>query len=119
MHINSVVAGAVEISRQRPKDALQVRRTAGRVVPWITDLISRRRIKRQRVAIAVRRSIERHPRVYAVVERPLDNIGELTVSSRRQHPPAPHHVADGGTALSISAEIRQFVGITEGLPIGP
>src|SRR5262249_49963357 len=32
-------------------------------------------------------------------------------------PPVPHHVANGGTTLSIRTKIRQFVSISERFPI--
>src|SRR6202011_5206577 len=74
VHIDSVAAGAVEISRQRTEGALQIRRTTSRVVPRVADLISGRGIESQRVAIAVHRSIQRHSGIYPVIECTLNHI---------------------------------------------
>src|SRR5208337_14542 len=105
MHIDSVRTGAVEISRERPECALQVRGTAGHVVPGIPDLIASRWIEGQRIAIAVERAVERHPRIDSVIQSALDDIGKLCVPGCGKHAPVPHHVADGGTTLAVRAEV--------------
>src|SRR5579864_9772550 len=117
MRINSVRAGAVEVSRKRPEGALEIRRTARYVVPGIPDLISRRWIKSKRVPIAVQRAVKRHAGIDSVIQGTFHDVGELCVTGGGQHSPVPHHVADGGTAFPVSAEIRQLVGVSEGLPV--
>src|SRR5262249_28981069 len=77
MDVQAVFAGAVEIARQGREGALEIRRAAGGVVPGIADVLARRRVERQRIAIAVQRAFERHARVDAVVQRTLDDVGEL------------------------------------------
>src|SRR5580658_8710625 len=119
MYVDSVRAGAVEIPRERPERALEVRRTAGYVIPGISDLVSRGRIKRQRIAIAIERAVERHAGIDSVIQSALYNIGELGISSDGKHAPVPHHIADGGAAFAVGAEIRQLVGIPESFPIRP
>src|SRR5271165_2141655 len=105
MYVNSVCAGAVEISRKGPECALQVRRAASHVVPGIPDLIASRWIERQRVAIAVERAVERHARINPVIQSAFDNIGKLCVPGCGEHAPVPHHVADGSATLAVRAEV--------------
>ncbi len=127
MNVNAVRIRAVEVSRKRCEGPLQVRRTAGRVVPRIADLAIHQmpvprltgRVKRQRIAVAIGFAVERHPRVDTVVQRPLDHIGELRVARRCQHAPVPHHVSNGRAALPVCLCIWEFVLIAKGLACGP
>src|SRR5258708_15846193 len=84
--------GAVEISRERRQGALQIRRTARRVIPLIANLVSARWIKRQRVAVAIERAAQRHPRIDAVVERAFDDVGILRFTGSLHLAPLPHLV---------------------------
>src|ERR1700730_17754074 len=68
MHVNTVAAGAIEISRERGEGALEIWGTAGDVVPLVANLVTTGRIEGQRITIAIERSVERHPRINSVVE---------------------------------------------------
>ena len=118
MNVNAIATCAVQISRQRSERALEVGRTTGYVVPGIADFVSGRRIERQRIAIAVERSIQRHAGVDPVVECSFDYIGEFRISRSREHAPVPHHVADGGAAFTVSAEVWQLIGIPKSFAVG-
>src|SRR5437879_11538532 len=106
MKVDPVLAGAVKVTRKGSEDALEVRWTASHVVPLIADLVASRRIKRERVTVAVEHAVERHSGIDAVVQRPFDDVGEFGIASGRQHAPVPHHVSDGRTALAISPKVR-------------
>src|SRR5258708_36757297 len=92
---NPSAAGAVEISGKGSKDALEVRRTAGRVVPGIANGFSKGGIESQRIAVAIEPAVERHSGIDAVIESPLDDVGKLRVSRAGQHAPMPPHLANG------------------------
>src|ERR1700722_1396099 len=118
MNVDSIGAGAIEISGQRSESTLKIRRTAGRVVPGIADIVSGRGIEGQRVSITVEGAIQRHSGIDSVVQSTLYNIGKLCFSGNGQHAPVPHHVADRGTTFAVGAEIGQLVGISERFSIG-
>src|SRR5262249_45345823 len=113
VQIESVSAGTVKIARQRSKGTLQIWRATRRVVPRVPNLIASRGIKCQGIPVAVKRAVKGHAGVNAVVQGTLDDIGELRIAGGRQHPPVPHHVADGRAALAISRKIWQLIGITK------
>src|SRR4029077_347033 len=117
MCVDSLFARAVKVARKGGKDSFEVRWATSYVVPLVADLVPSGRIKRERVTVAVKHSVERHSGVDAVIQSAFDDISKLSIARGRQHTPVPHHVADGGTALTIGAEVRQLVGIAEGFAI--
>ncbi len=117
MNVDAILAGAVEVAGQRRKRALNIRRTAGRVVPGIPNHIARRGLEGQRVAIAVHLPIERHSGVDAVIQRPLHHIGKPRLAGRGQQARVPHHVPDRGAALSIGTRIGQLIRISKCLAL--
>ena len=119
MQVDSIIAGAVEISRQGCKRTLQIRRTAGRVVPWVANFFPCGRIKCQRVAVAIQCTIERHPGIDTVVECPFDYVRELSIPRCSEHAPVPHHVSDSRAAFSVGTIVWQFVSMSESFTIGP
>ena len=119
MYVNTVGACAVEIAWQGTKRAFEVRRAAGYVVPRIANLVSVRRIKRQRIPVAIQITAQRHSRIYSVVERALDHVRIFSVARCRQHSPAPHHVPDRRAAFTVRLRVRQFVRVSERLAIAP
>ena len=119
MEIDSICAGAVEISWEGSKRTLQIRRTTSRVVPWIANFLSRGRIKRQRIAIAIQSAIKRHSGIDTVIERPFDYVRELCITRGREHAPVPHHVSDSRATFAVGTIVWQFVSVSKGLTIGP
>jgi len=57
----------------------KIRRAAGRVVPFVADFVSAGGIESQRIAIAVKRAVERHAGIDAVVKSALYHIREIVV----------------------------------------
>src|SRR6266481_1434158 len=113
VEIDAVAAGAVKISRQRGKSALQIRGAASGVVPIVANFVAVGRIKRQRIAIAVERAVQRHAGIDAVVERALDHIREFGFARRGEHAPIPHHVSNGRATFPVGPGIGQLERITE------
>ena len=117
MHIEALAASAVKVSWERSECTLEIWWAASCVVPGIADLVASRCIEGERIAIAIKRSIERHSRIDTVVQRPFHYIRKLGIAGRRQHAPVPHHVSDRGATFSIGAEIGEFVSISKGLSL--
>src|SRR6478672_3257348 len=69
--IDSIAAGAVEVSWQGSESTLEIRRTTSGVVPGIANLLSGGRVKRQWIPIAIKCSVERHSGIDAVIQRPF------------------------------------------------
>src|SRR6266403_1797122 len=80
MCVDAVLACAVKVSRKRGEDAFQVRWAAGHVVPLVADLVTRRRIKGERVTVAVKHPVERHSGVDAVIQSSFDDVGEFGIA---------------------------------------
>ena len=114
MELDAAVAGRGEVVVQRGEQAHDVRRAAGDGVPAVAALAASRL---QRVRVEERPAVEREAREEAVVERPLEQVGEAALARHEQQPPVPHDAGDGRAGLAVGAVGRQLVGIADRLVV--
>src|SRR5260221_13951565 len=112
--VEAVLAGAVEIARERGEGAFEIGRAAGGVVPLVADFFVGGGIEGQRVAVAIKIAAERHAGIDAVVESAFDDVGVGSFAGGGGHAPVPHHVADCGAAFAVGFFVGQFGGGAEG-----
>ena len=71
----------------------------------------------QRIDVVEPLAVERDAAQKAVVQRPLDQVGEAGLARRQQHPPVPHDAGDGRARLAVRAFVRQLVRPAERLAV--
>ena len=73
--------------------------------------------KAKRIAVTIKRAVERHAGIDAVVQGALNDVGIFGFAGGGEHAPVPHHVADGRAAFAIGGEIGQLVRIAKGFAL--
>src|SRR6267142_2901828 len=117
MNENAVFACTVKITWQRSERSLEVRGTAGGVIPFVSNHVAGARVECERIAIAIKSSTERHSRINSVVKGAFDYIGVFSIACCGEHAPIPHHVADSRAAFSIGLRVRKFIRVAERFPV--
>ena len=69
----------------------------------------------QWIDVEERPAVERHAGEEAVVQRPLDQIGEPRLARDQQEPPTPHDAGDRGAGLAVGDVRRQLVRVADRL----
>jgi hypothetical protein len=114
MELDSRVARRRQVVVQRGEEAHDVRRAAGDGVPAVAALAVARL---QRVHVEERPAVEREARQEAVVERPLEQVGEAALARHEEQPPVPHDVGDRCAGLAVGAVRRQLIRLANRLAV--